>query len=290
MTDRLAEGEFTRKARAILRQLGRPGCRLVESDARGLWLIEAGPSRRRTRQTAEGPVVREMARRDWLMNDPAGGYRRSAGGERWLAEASGTVSTNDVADQHRLVVRPGAASKTSAPAVNEAESPLGWLRSRRDRKGEPLISAAQFEAGERLRTDFTTAQLSPRVTASWEGSVASGARGRSGGRPESLDVNERAVAAKQRFLRALDAVGPELSDILVEVCCLWRGLEAAERRLDWPQRSGKLVLQMALTRLARHYGLIRPEREVSGRSAIRHWGTDDYRPRTAMRTSDEPQA
>jgi hypothetical protein len=87
----------------------------------------------------------------------------------------------------------------------------------------------------------------------------SGSHGRSGPRPDSLEVNEQALAAKQRFLRALDAVGPELSGILVDVCCLWRGLEAAERSLGWPQRSGKLVLQIALTRLARHYGLIRSE-------------------------------
>ena len=42
--------------------------------------------------------------------------------------------------------------------VNLAESPLGWLLARRH------IDRRQFEAGERLRTDWERGQLSPRVT------------------------------------------------------------------------------------------------------------------------------
>ncbi|MBK5199355.1 MAG: hypothetical protein JJE37_13930 [Methyloceanibacter sp.] len=46
-----------------------------------------------------------------------------------------------------------------------------------------------------------------------------------------------------------------------------------------PCGSGKVVLQIALTRLARHYGLIGGEetqRRESG--GLRHWGSEDYRP------------
>lgn len=161
----------------------------------------------------------------------------------------------------------------------EAESPLAWLRSRKDPAGAPLLSQEEFEAGERLRADYTLAQLEPRLVMAWDMAVTPGARGRSGIRPESLSTGERAAAAKQRLFRALDAAGPELAGILLEVCCLERGLEAAERRLGWPQRSGKLVLRMALKALARHYGLSRPA--GGARSAFRHWGADGYRPQMA---------
>jgi hypothetical protein len=37
-----------------------------------------------------------------------------------------------------------------------------------------------------------------------------------------------------------------------------------------------VVLDLALTRLARHYGLLAPERPAASR--LRHWGDADYRP------------
>ena len=36
-------------------------------------------------------------------------------------------------------------------------------------------------------------------------------------------------------------------------CCCLEGLEAAEKRLGWSARSGKIVLRIALMRLHQHY-------------------------------------
>ena len=171
------------------------------------------------------------------------------------------------------------AAARSQPGHNASESPIAWLRRRKDRDGEPMISQAQFDAGERLRAEFWFAQMTPRVTANWSAIGPMNRRRRSGmgGSPDILD---NVAAARERVSRAMTAVGPELAGVLIDVCCHVKGLEAAERAAGWPQRAGKVVLQLALTRLARHYGLgDNADRGTSaGGVRIRHWGGDDYRP------------
>ncbi|MGK2873775.1 MAG: DUF6456 domain-containing protein [Alphaproteobacteria bacterium] len=138
--------------------------------------------------------------------------------------------------------------------VNNAESPLGWLISHKDRKGKPLISTEQFAAGERLREDFTLANLAPRVTAMWGMPINHAGRGGGGGGDPAC-MNDTMIAAKDRLWAALDAVGPDLGGVLLQVCCHLNGLTQTERNLGWPARAGKVVLGIALDRLAAHYGI-----------------------------------
>ena len=163
-----------------------------------------------------------------------------------------------------------AGGEGAAPVFNDAESPLTWLRSRKDKAGRPLISDAHYLAGERLRMDFERAMLGRRITTNWD---MAGAPGRGGN--VSAELSDGAIAARQRYLAALDFVGPELAGILAQVCCLSAGLEQAERVLNLPQRSGKAVLGLALTALARHYGVGGGEGRRPGPS---HWGLPDHRP------------
>ncbi len=86
--------------------------------------------------------------------------------------------------------------------------------------------------------------------------------------------------------RALAAVGPELSGVLVDVCCELQGLEGVERKHGWPARSGKLVLRLALSGLARHYGLSGTAQGPET-ATTRHWGEDGYRPRMDAPGADQ---
>ena len=168
-------------------------------------------------------------------------------------------------EKRQILAEDGMASVL----VNDSESPLGWLARRKGRDGRSLIAPYQFIAGEKLRADFTRANMAPRVTANW--GAPTGGRPRGGLNPgEMTDVM---LSARQKVGHAMDACGPEFAGLLMDVCCFLRGLEDVERERKWPARSAKVVLQLGLDRLARHYGLAV---EVKGGPAkLRTWLADD---------------
>lgn len=131
--------------------------------------------------------------------------------------------------------------RTRTVTVNLSESPLTWLHARGH------LSDRQYDAGERLRTDYECAQLSPSITMRWDAVRIAGTGDR------GLTPGERHAAARQRFDAAIAHAGKGLSDILWRVACAGEGLPAAEKALDWPARSGKLVLRIALDRIADFY-------------------------------------
>jgi len=128
--------------------------------------------------------------------------------------------------------------------VNLAESPLGWLFARGH------VDRRQMEAGERLRADWERGQLAPNITMSWD--AAPIARSRGGSAP-GIDLNGSQLDAKRRFDEAVAAAGPGLGDILWRVVCAGEGMRDAETALGWPARAGKLVLSLALDRVADYY-------------------------------------
>jgi len=140
----------------------------------------------------------------------------------------------------------GGGLSPRSVTVNLAESPLGWLFSR------DLVSRRQFDAGERLRADWERAQLAPRVTMAWDAAPVSRGRGGSAAGP---DLNGAQLDAKRRFDFAVAAAGPGLADILWRIVCAGEGMREAESALGWPARAGKLVLTLALDRVADFYRL-----------------------------------
>jgi len=166
-------------------------------------------------------------------------------------------------ERRQIVTARGRADVT----VDELESPLAWLARRRGRDGRPLIEQHQLQAGERLRLDFTVADLMPRTTTNWSNPMSSGG----GGAP--VDPTEAMTEARRRVHKALAAVGPEMSGLLLDVCCFLKGLEDSERARQWPSRSAKIVLQLALDRLARHYGYA-AQAKGRDRAPLRTWLDD----------------
>jgi Domain of unknown function (DUF6456) len=158
-----------------------------------------------------------------------------------------------------------------------AESPLLRLFLGKSTAGKAYIDLNQFKAGEKLRSDFERAHLAQRTTSAYAESAGSGGRHWQQSDNSIEKLSDNAIAARQRLQLAFVAVGPELSGILYQVCCVASGFEQAERVLALPARSGKAVLALGLTRLARHYGLVKNHVPHS-HSPIMQWAVDDYRP------------
>jgi len=146
----------------------------------------------------------------------------------------------------------GRATQARSPArshsVNLGESPLGWLFARGH------VTRRQYDAGERLRWDWERAQLDPQVTMRWD--AAPMRRGR-GGRSVAIAACDSKIEARRRFLAAVEQAGPGLADVVWRVICAGEGMRQAETALGWPARAGKLVLGLALDRIANYYRLPR---------------------------------
>ncbi|KMW56852.1 Glutamate synthase [NADPH] large chain [Candidatus Rhodobacter oscarellae] len=157
-------------------------------------------------------------------------------------------------DQHRdyaeREVRQGEAKQTKRIRYNALESPLSAIARRKGKDGKPFLSSELVAAGERLREDFELAQIGPRVAQNWDRFLTAGDRNamRPGGGPAQGPEGARA-----RVADALEELGAGLGDVALRVCCFLEGMEQAEKRMGWAARSGKIVLKIALQRLARHY-------------------------------------
>ena len=129
-------------------------------------------------------------------------------------------------------------------ALNVAESPLGWLKAR------GKISDRQYRAGETLRRDYERANLPPRVTMNWDAQPKDKNR-RGPQQPGASTIIH--VSAKRRFHAAIESAGPGLADMLWRVVCAGETVPIAEREMGWPNRSGRVVLGLALDRVAGYY-------------------------------------
>lgn len=234
------------------------------------------PVRLRTRAGREAsvaaPVMADALRLGLAVR--AGDTLRSSGETR--AYLRRLLSGADAfRDQHRdLAQRTVDIGPGRQPvSVNRLESPLSTLARLKDKAGSPFLAETAMAAGERLARDFCRAGLQPRLTMVWQPRLSGRTVGEAG---QGREISDTAIAARQRLRRAIEAMGPELSGVALDVCCFMKGLETVERERQWPVRSAKLMLRAALMALARHYD---PPPVAARRQHA--WGAEGYRPELA---------
>lgn len=281
MTKRVREtiDVTVRAAHRLLQALDEPGAVGARSDVEDEMIVVLAPRNGVTvvrasvsARAAEHARARGLIR--WEGDKSAPRLQLTQEGRSHVRRSAAPPASDAFRVQHSQIESRSVETGAAPVLCNEGESPLAWLARRKGRDGRPFLEPSQVEAGERFRRDVTQAQILQRVTANWEASIASSRRSGDAG----VHITEIAIDARRRLARAFDAVGGDLAGLLTDVCGYLKGLEIVECERGWPPRSAKVVLKIALQRLALHYGLASEARGPS-QPHLLHWGTEDFRPR-----------
>lgn len=260
---------FEKDAQRILRRLCEKGAVLaVAADMDKAVVVRDGANGKSTRTAVvDRAIAQAMALKNWISAQTKGRI------VRYTITSEGRAALNEMLEGSTATAQSGMAqdqaafaeqhrewgektlpdADTGAPKrmrYNLSESPLTALARRRDKDGSPFLSDELVSVGERLREDFELAHMGPRVAQNWDRFLTAGGRG--GFAPDS-GIGDGPSAARGRVSAAITDLGPGLADVILRCCCYLEGLEAAEKRLGWSARSGKIVLRIALMRLQQHY-------------------------------------
>lgn len=248
MTAPAMHEQAARECERALKALARPAARLTQ-EAPDRYAVRASADRRRRPILSLGADAFAALCREGALSP--------AGEAAWkLARAAPSVSAGTAGAAGRPGVLPGMRSvigpdgEMEDRAANLGESPLDWLARRKDAAGRPLLTRTEHAAGERLRADYHAAGALGPAVMDWSAPP----RGSAARAPAAAPAEIR-VVARERLHAALAAVGPGLREMVERVCLAEATLEAAERALGHPRRSGRALLKLGLQRAAAFYGL-----------------------------------
>ncbi|MEM6375307.1 MAG: DUF6456 domain-containing protein [Pseudomonadota bacterium] len=264
----LSDARLREEARRILQRLSEPGAVLAvaaEMD-KAVVVRETEASSTRT-AVVDRHVAEAMALKNWIScAAPAriSRYKITGAGRITLEQLRAEADLKKPAFVQSDAAFLGAEAEDDAPVrqvrkrYGTVETPLVLLARRRDGDGARFLSEEMVRAGERLREDFEMAQVELHPDAEWESVLdAFDPQG-------SEDLARATKSARGSVRRALEDLGPGLSDVTLRCCCFLEGLESAEKKMGWSARSGKIVLRIALQRLQRHYDALGDEASMMG--------------------------
>ncbi|MDX1781384.1 MAG: DUF6456 domain-containing protein [Thalassovita sp.] len=269
--------ELNHEALRILRRMCESSAMLaVAADMEKAVVVREDPQGNSTRTAVvDRGVAEAMALKDWIDCDAPGRvsrYHITSEGRAALARLLAHSESRAQAGFAEIQSAFSAASDDRVPdrldrndepsrrvRYTSAETPLTLLARRKDRNGNPFLSADLVAAGERLREDFELSRIGALAVQGWDHVLSTAERD-----PGHPDDGYGPGAARERIAKALRDLGPGLGDVALRCCCYLEGLEAAEKRMGWSARSGKIVLRIALQRLKLHYERLGDEGALIG--------------------------
>ncbi|GGD31720.1 DUF6456 domain-containing protein [Sinisalibacter lacisalsi] len=221
----------------------------------------AGGDRPVRRAVVGRPVAEALVLRELIAGEPSGriarytitaagraeAIRRIAEAESRRAAGTGLAEDADAAPVPRPQARRRAEPRKRAVG---ADAPLHVLARRRRTDGSAFLPPELIAAALKFRESYELARIGGGLTRDW-GRLVSGRT--ASGRVVNGAGPTRRLEAEQSLAAAIRALGPDLAESVLLAVCHERGMEEIEDQLDFPARSGKIVLRIALRTLHRHY-------------------------------------
>lgn len=252
-----------REARRVLRRLSEPGaCLAIGKNMDNAVVVrELEDGRPQRLAVLERSIAQALALKGWIAATGTGKVARYAITSAGRSALRGFLAADESARAgfaeapavfgaapEGVGILPQDPIKSKRVRYNAAESPVMVLARRRDKDGIPYLDSAHVMAAERLREDFELSAMSEE-TIDWAAYLAGQGRGVITGDVAGFGPQ----AAQARVAAVLDDLGYGLGDAVLRCCCQLDGMEQLEKDMDWSARSGKVVLKIALSRLAHHY-------------------------------------
>ncbi|MGL1922066.1 MAG: DUF6456 domain-containing protein [Hyphomicrobiales bacterium] len=255
----LCKNEFEREARIILQLMIKKKHVIKKLPFEQMALYRQSTQQLVFVKKLPAAIVKNMANHKWLkLFDLI--YNYTEVGQKWLAEFIYFINleenshTDNMAEGEgenlKLASLPRRRSQTVLESGGDY-SPIYKLYNRQRNIRHKYLNETHLQAGQQLFDKFVNANLQPNITMNWE-KLASAPQPHYTG-VKDTGLGESLYLARKQLYEALEYVGEDFAAILVEVCLFGNGLEATEKALAWPARSGKLLLTMALDRLAQYY-------------------------------------
>jgi hypothetical protein len=137
--------------------------------------------------------------------------------------------------------RKGSNSSSSAWRIANGQ--------RRQFQRGPVFDVDGIKAWQRFQEDFEVACLEDPRFNDWDSALDKHDHETWGPFNGPTDDGTRAA----RLRSAVSYLGPDLATVLLRFFCLQEGVEEMEKRLNWPARSGKVVIAIAARRLVDYY-------------------------------------
>lgn len=239
----------------VLKRLAVDGGCILRADGR--WVVASGQDKRRkTTLRLSCEEVRGMVS-DGVIAAVGDVYQLT---EEGLSHARRAAAPIDAfRRQHQQLVRKSISTEGGAFVdvdTDVGRSPVRKMNAASCTNGRKAFSHRAMLASEKYCTDCERAQAGPRVTSDWS---SAGSRAKRGASSAFGGLTQGQRNAHERVQAAEDALGSGLSEVAKAFCVDGRSLTAIEQAFGWPRSSARVVLGLALERLADHYGLARSD-------------------------------